>query len=159
MRLARNTYNPQRYDCPNGHIYWNSPYAAVAVVLLQDNRLLVSKRAAEPSQGKYDLPGGFCSHHLENPFAAAVREVKEETTLVISEDDLDILGAYSGIYLDDESVCDIVILAKAWHGTIRAKDDSAELEWKPFTFLDPTEFAGHYPGISDKLRQITQNTL
>ena len=135
------------YGCENKHSFWNNPRATVAIVVLQGDQILVSKRGREPAKGKYDLPGGFLEYG-EDVFAAAVREMTEETTLQIAIDALQPLTAYTGFYFENESVCDIVLLATAWSGTPLAQDDSAALAWKPLSFLSSPEFDPPYHDLA-----------
>ena len=46
----------------------------------RDGRLLLGRRAYDPSVGLWDLPGGFLEEN-EHPLDALVRELKEETGL------------------------------------------------------------------------------
>jgi 8-oxo-dGTP diphosphatase len=56
---------------------------AIAVVFGADGRLLICKRKADTVLGGYwEFPGGKC-HPGEGPEACAVREVEEETALVV----------------------------------------------------------------------------
>lgn len=138
--------------CQNGHLYWNNPAATVAIVLLKGKKILISKRGIEPNKGKYDLPGGFLEYG-EDPLEAARREIKEEAGLEIN--DLAVIAAYTGYYFENESVCDLIVLAKQWEGTPIAQDDSEGLEWRPLKFLSSKDFVPNYTGLS----KILMNTL
>jgi NAD+ diphosphatase len=137
------------YTCTNGHPYWNNPKAAVAVVLLKDDTVLVSKRGIEPRKGTYDFPGGFIEYN-EDALAAAKREMLEETGLRV--DNFEILTTYVMEYVENISVLDLLLIARTWHGDMQPQDDSAALEWKPVDFLDRPEFAAPYHGLSTTLR-------
>ena len=131
------------YSCPAGHDFWNNPRTTVAAVLLKDSQILVSKRAREPFKDRYDLPGGFLEYG-EDPFQAVIREVREETGIIVQLEDLRILTAYTGPYWENESLCDIVVLVSNWSGTPVANDDSAGLEWRDLSFLSTEEFCPPY---------------
>jgi ADP-ribose pyrophosphatase YjhB (NUDIX family) len=135
-----------QYDCENGHSFWNNPKTAVAVVILKEGKILVSKRGREPAKDTYDLPGGFLEYG-EDPFAAAVREMTEETTLTINQQKLQILTAYAGPYWENETVCDLVVFVPEWSGNPIASDDSAALEWQDLDFLELPEFNPPYDGL------------
>lgn len=138
------------YRCVNGHMYWNNPRTAVGVVLWNDRReVLFSKRGIEPRKGTYDLPGGFLEYG-ESVYDAAKREMHEETGLLIS--DMSIVATYTVPYTENISVCDLIIVAKTWEGTIKPADDSEALEWHPIEFLDSESFSPNYAGLSKILR-------
>ncbi len=62
-------------------IYYKNPLpAATALVLNQDNQLLLGLRAIEPARGMWCLPGGFIEMG-ETMEQAALRELKEETCI------------------------------------------------------------------------------
>jgi ADP-ribose pyrophosphatase YjhB (NUDIX family) len=142
--LSRKT--PTQYTCPAGHDFWNNPRTTVAVVILKDDQILVSKRAREPFKGQYDLPGGFLEYG-EDPYDAVIRETREETGLLLERSNLRILTAYTGPYWENESLCDIVVLATDWSGAIVASDDSAALTWQELSFLTTDQFCPPYPGL------------
>lgn len=54
-----------------------------AIVFDADGRLLLVKRANPPAQGKWSLPGGR-QEAGESPSEGVVREVREETGLVVT---------------------------------------------------------------------------
>lgn len=69
-----------------------NPIPTVDTIIDNDSQVLFIKRMKEPFKGKMVLPGGFIKIG-ETAEEAAIREVKEETSLDI---DLDhILGVYS----------------------------------------------------------------
>lgn len=68
-----------------GFVYYFNPSAAVACFIRNaKDELLVVRRAKEPAMGTLDLPGGFVDMH-ESGEEAAIREVREETRLEVSE--------------------------------------------------------------------------
>lgn len=50
----------------------------MGVIIAQDDKLLLSRRAIDPGKGLWSFPSGYVDLG-ESPAAAAVREVKEET--------------------------------------------------------------------------------
>jgi len=63
--------------------YFNSSAATAIFITNQAGELLVVRRAKEPAKGTFDLPGGFVDMY-ETAEEAIIREVKEETGLLIS---------------------------------------------------------------------------
>ncbi len=148
------------YECRNCHWhFWNNAKTAVAVVIIKDGKLLVSKRAEEPHKGMYDLPGGFVEFG-EDPYDAAIREVIEETSLHAERKNLELIAIYYNHYNDSVFTNDPVFLLKDWSGTPAAGDDSAALEWKSFDFINDPTFEEPYTGL-DKILQarLDANTL
>jgi len=119
---------------------------------MKDSRVLFSKRAIEPFKGKYDLPGGFLTYN-ENAYEACVREIHEETGVVISGADLQLFETYTAEYLPGVSVADLVFIARRWTGDFVAQDDSAALEWHDLSFIDSDKFHPNYTNLANKLRE------
>lgn len=59
------------------HFFSNACGAVCALILDNEDRLLITKRAHEPQKGMLDLPGGFISP-LESAEDALKREIMEE---------------------------------------------------------------------------------
>lgn len=68
-----------RIECQQcGLVYYLSPAIAVAgIVRSSDGRVLLLRRAKEPSRGRLGMPGGFVDHG-ETAEAALHREAREE---------------------------------------------------------------------------------
>lgn len=70
--------------CPECNwVYFPDPKVAAAVLVEQDNRVLLVRRANDPERGLWTLPAGFVDAG-EDPAQTAVRECLEETGLVIA---------------------------------------------------------------------------
>ena len=65
-----------------GWTFYPHPELAVNVVVLWEGKVVLIRRGIEPFKGSWALPGGFVTYG-EEPTAAAVREVREETGLDI----------------------------------------------------------------------------
>lgn len=102
------------------------PKLAVTVVIERDGRVLLGKRAAwTRSPGAWSFPAGFVERG-EVVEAAAIREVAEETGLVVELGP--ILGAFSEL---GEAVVLLVYPATSIAGSPVAGDDLTELHWFP----------------------------
>lgn len=128
-----------RYDCPEcGDSVWHSPAvaAAVAVVDLDSETLLLGERGVPPSEGLLSTPGGHVELG-ESPETAAVRELEEETGLVADPADLALVDARNLRPLSDqgraagkEVVClDYAVDAALVDGEPEAADDLAGVRW------------------------------
>ena len=73
----------ERQVCPDcGRVSYENPVPAAAAVVLRGQRVLLVRRAIEPRRGCWGLPAGY-QEVDETVESAAVREVREETGLVV----------------------------------------------------------------------------
>lgn len=71
---------PRRRCTACRYIHFVEPKVGVGVMVVENRRLLLVKRGAEPQRGKWSLPAGYLDYG-EEPRAAAERETLEETGL------------------------------------------------------------------------------
>ena len=72
-----------RGRCPEcGIVAYENPVPAAAVAILDGRRILLCRRSIEPYKGQWGLPAGY-QEVDETIETAAVREVREETGLVV----------------------------------------------------------------------------
>ena len=125
----------------------STPLLAVdAVILFQDGIVLI-KRDRPPFAGSYALPGGFVEVG-ETVEAAAVREAREETGLIIEL--LGLVGIYSNPARDPRGhVVSAAFLARG-RGELTAGSDARSAQVFPLQSLPPLAF-DHDKIISDAL--------
>ena len=119
--------------------YANSQPTASAVVLDDDGRILLARRAGPPHEGKWDLPGGFLEEG-EHPLAAVVRELREETGLEIEP--LELAAIEVDVYGEGDdapATLNLYWTARATGGEPSAADDVSELRWFRPDELPPDE--------------------
>ena len=63
-------------------MHFVEPKVGVGVMVVEDDRLLLVRRAMEPEKGRWSLPAGYLDYG-ESPVETAVREAREETGLVV----------------------------------------------------------------------------
>lgn len=121
--------------------YPEVPLIGVGVVILDAGKVLLVKRGAPPSQGKWSLPGGLVQLG-ESAEAAAVREVEEECGLRVRL--LGLAGVIDRITRDAQGrvryhfvLVDYAAVPES--GTARAGSDAAEVRWVPVGELDGYE--------------------
>lgn len=140
-RFVVNNFKSKRCNDCGFTYYFNSSAATVAIIINENNELLVATRAHEPAKGTYDLPGGFVDMY-ETGEEAVAREVKEETHLEVSE--VQYLFSVPNIYnYSDFEVhtLDLVYQCQVDNiDSLKAEDDVAKLEFKKIEDLNPEDF-------------------
>jgi 8-oxo-dGTP diphosphatase len=115
-----------RRACPDcDYIHFTDPKVGVGVLVLQQNKILLVKRAMRPEQGKWSIPAGFLDYG-EDPRVTASREVLEETNLQVQIEGL--LDVYFNPLALKQGGASIFILFKARlvSGELEAGDDALE---------------------------------
>lgn len=140
-----------------GFVYYFNPSAAtVALILNEQNELLVCRRAKDPAKGTLDLPGGFIDMN-ESAEEGVTREVLEETGLKVEEAiyqfALPNIYVYSGFpvhTLDMFFLCKVIDTRR-----IEAKDDVEDSFFLPLDAIRPEEFGldSIRRGLKDFLQQ------
>src|SRR6516162_1006284 len=73
----------EHLSCPRcGFVDYNNPKPCVAIMIVDQGKLLLARRAVEPAKGMWDIPGGFIDAG-ESAEQAVVREALEETALQV----------------------------------------------------------------------------
>jgi len=65
-----------------GFVFFREPKLAAGALVEQRDRVLLVRRAVDPKLGFWCLPAGYVEYD-EGPVAAVLREVREETGLVV----------------------------------------------------------------------------
>lgn len=109
-------------------------------------RLLMIRRGTEPGRGRWSVPGGRCEPG-ETAAATAVREVREETGLLVRPGPVvgrvERPGPGGVVYVIDDVACEPV------GGTLAAGDDAQEARW-----VDAAGLAG-LPLVDGLLEALT----
>jgi ADP-ribose pyrophosphatase YjhB (NUDIX family) len=120
-----------RVDCAEcGFVeYANSKPTASAVIVDDEGRVMLSKRAIEPAAGKWDLPGGFVEEG-EHPVECMHRELREEAGVDLR--DTEFIGAFMDWYETGQGTVSTLNLywsARIADGTPEPRDDVEELRF------------------------------
>src|SRR5215468_9794779 len=76
-------YGRVRRVCPScDYIDFVNPKVAAIALIEESGKILLVKRGVSPEKGKWSLPGGYVEYG-EDPAEAAIREVVEETGLIV----------------------------------------------------------------------------
>ncbi|HEX3939821.1 MAG TPA: NUDIX hydrolase [Xanthobacteraceae bacterium] len=126
-------------NADSARTYPTRPYLAVSAAVFRDGRVLIARRARPPAHGLYTLPGGGVElgETLEQ---AVIREVREETALIIEP--VELIGFRQAIVRDADGRVErhFVILpfaARFIGGEIALNEELAEAHW-----LQPAEVSG-----------------
>jgi len=125
--IHKELYGRVRAVCPHCEwIHFVDPKVAAAVLIEQDGRVLLVRRAGEPFRGFWSLPAGFINGG-EDPAEAAVRECLEETGLSVRV--RRVLDIISGKEHPRGADFIIVYEAEVIDGELKADDDADAVEW------------------------------
>lgn len=131
----------ERACCPAsgcGQVAWENPVPACAVVVRRPGQVLLCRRSIEPRRGAWGLPAGYMEVD-ESPETTAVREVREETGLLVQVTDLvDVLQT-----LDDPRKPSLLVVYEAREagGELLPGDECDELGFFRFDELpEPLAF-------------------
>lgn len=125
------THGEGRVECEScGFVHYANAVPAVSALVVDDERrLLLARRAREPYADLWDTPGGFLEEG-EEPLAALRRELLEETGLSIEI--AGFVGMFTDRYGDGPTAPEVLNLVwevRVVGGEQRAADDVSELRW------------------------------
>ena len=116
----------------NPRLYPSFPIPAVSALIMHKENVLLIKRAASPGKGLWALPGGVVELG-EDLKAALIREVKEETGLLVDVGDVFSVSQYVEIDNAGRTRYHYVILTflcrVAGEPLTVPKTDAAEVAW------------------------------
>ena len=131
-------FGATREVCPKcGWIHFVDPKVAAAVLVLQNERVLLVRRVNEPFRGLWTLPAGFVNGG-EDPAEAAARECLEETGLSVRV--TRVFDIVAGREHPRGADFVIVYQAEVIGGDMQADDDADAVEWFDKNHLPPLAF-------------------
>jgi 8-oxo-dGTP diphosphatase len=107
------------------------PLVGVGAIIIENDRVVLVKRAHPPIQGQWSIPGGMLEIG-ELVRDAAIREAREETGLIVEPEEL--LGVFDRILRDESKRVQyhyvlIDFLCRRVGGELLAASDAAEVRW------------------------------
>ncbi len=138
-----------------GFVLYENQNATVGAIIVYQNKILLIRRAVEPHQGTWDIPGGFVEPN-ESCRQAIEREVKEETALspkIVQE-----LGSYGPtwyVYQGKGSYnTDFYYLMESATDQFTVGDDAATGQWFALDQLPQEDEIG-FPSVRRVLQDLT----
>ncbi len=127
--------------------YPDRPLIGVGAVIVEEDRVVVVRRAHEPLKGEWSIPGGVLELG-ETLHSGTAREAQEETGLVVEA--VEVLDVFDRIVHDREGRVQfhyvlIDYLCRRISGELRAGADASEARWvsaeelKDFAVADSAE--------------------
>jgi ADP-ribose pyrophosphatase YjhB (NUDIX family) len=144
------TADDGRFECPECGFstYAHSKATSSGLVVDDEDRVLLAKRANDPFAGKWDLPGGFLEEG-EHPLDGLRRELREEAGIEVGDERL--LGIWMDRYEYRGRVVatlNIYYTARLAEGAPAPADDVAEFRWFRADEVPIGELAfGHIPEV------------
>ena len=155
---VRHMDHKDREVCPAcGWIHYAHLKVGAAMIVEENNRLLLLQRNHEPWKGSWMLPAGYVEAD-EDPMDAARREVFEEANLIV--DDVKFVKAY---YFSDDprgNGVSFVYKAGAVSGEMRINDEASAARY--FSWNDIPSYltkGGHDQVIAEWQEQAQQREL
>lgn len=124
-RLYLEKYDPNKYPKPSVTVDF--------IVHIDNEGILFVKRKNFPYRRKWALPGGFLDVGKENTLQAAIRELKEETSLDIDPTNIVLEGVYSDPQRDPRdhvvSIVYSINLSQEHISMVKPDDDAADAKF------------------------------
>jgi mutator protein MutT len=141
-------------------LYPDGPIASAGAVIMRNGRILLEERKNDPGRGKWSIPGGIVELG-ETPEQTVIREVREETGLVVDSPEL--IDVVSPVTLDESGrvkyhfvIVDYLVKLKG--GTARAASDAAKLEWVRLDEIEQRDLTKSFRGFFEKNRKRLKKT-
>jgi mutator protein MutT len=134
--------------------YPERPIVAVGAVIIDGERVLLIRRANEPSKGEWSLPGGVVEVG-ESLEAALAREVREETCLEVSVGPVvEVLDRIRRDEVDRVEYHYVIVdyLCHPNHGTPTCGSDADEVRWAALDDLASFRLTPSVMAVIEKAR-------
>ena len=141
---TREVAGKPRRACPAcDFVHFVEPKVGVGVMVVEDDRLLLVRRAMEPEKGRWSLPAGYLDYG-ESPIETAVREAREETGLEVR-----ITGLVDAFHNPPGAGATVFLLYRAERvsGEPTAGDDADAARFFARDELPPLAFASTFAAV------------
>lgn len=142
--------NRRRFVCMGcSKTHYQNPSVLVAAYVCVGDRILWMRRGIAPAAGKWAMPGGFMEND-ETPEAAAARELKEETGVVVDAEAMTLVSVSSILHMAQTHLVFRCHLEEMPATT--ATEEAREFGWFTDDELPWDELA--FPRIEPQVRQV-----
>ena len=123
----------ERLVCPACQfIFWQNPVVGVAVIVLQDNHIVLARRARGAYKGAWCIPCGYVEYD-EDVRQAAQREFQEETGLLVEVGE--VYAVHSNFHNPASHSVGIWFRGTVLSGTLRPDDDVDQVAYMPLQHM------------------------
>lgn len=112
---------PRRACSECGYVHFTDPKVGVGVLVVENQKVLLVRRAMDPERGKWSIPAGYLDRG-EDPKETAVREAWEETGLEVAIEGL--VDVFYNPPLQGGASVFILYRANLISGVAKAGDDA-----------------------------------
>ncbi len=120
---------------------YKNPCATSDVIVEKDKQVLLIRRKRDPFGNMWALPGGHLNYGKETLEETATRELREETGILVSEENLRFFGVYSEPNRDPRGhYITHVYATRNFEGTLKADDDAKEVRFFPLEDIPELAF-------------------
>ena len=123
----------ERLVCPACQfIFWQNPVVGVAVIVLQEDHIVLARRARGVYKGAWCIPCGYVEYD-EDVRQAAQREFQEETGLLVAVGE--VYAVHSNFHNPASHSVGIWFRGTVLSGTLRPDDDVDQVAYMPLQNL------------------------
>lgn len=128
-------HDRERMVCPScAFIFWQNPVVGVALIVMDEDRILLGRRARGIYKGAWCIPCGYVEYD-EDVRHAAQREFQEETGLLVQVGD--VYTVHSNFHNPQMHSVGIWFRGTVIRGELRPADDIDEVAYVPLHRLPP----------------------
>ena len=127
--MRQELHGRERLVCPACQfIFWQNPVVGVAVIVLQDDCIVLARRARGVYKGAWCIPCGYVEYD-EDVRQAAQREFQEETGLLVEVGE--VYAVHSNFHNPASHSVGIWFRGTVRSGTLRPDDDVDQVAYMP----------------------------